>query len=793
MAVELKGDWTLIGLGGCGTAAVAYLEQRRADGLGRLPLLKLPGEVPGRRQGPERFAEAVAGGALSAVLPTPFVAIIAAADEAVGGGMLPAAVQWLRERGGAPPVAWLALPAATADRGGRARACATLLEVAWLLETGALSCCFLHEPRRDGADLAPVLADAALAHACLGTPGKGFRGFGLGVICDPAASLIDALCVPYAAAALERFRNQPDSGRAGDGLRRVLGPLLVDVQEPTREIRPWFARESVYYRQQTLTRSRAADLLRPLWSRNANHYDDVHQDWRDRMTRYWNRAGEKVEGALRLYLSEQVQRSDPEAAYAEACQAVDTFRAELERQIVRMRAVTNQKRGEWLGRAEALKVELHRHTLPKLDTASAGRDLLDEFEHTDALHAGWQSEALRLRRLEALAADLDAVVEGALSSLRQQSEWAAAVRSSLQAPQAAAKEPLPRHWLSPRFTPELENQLLAAGPMRTFSVLRQRPAAAEPEGRMADLLKAASQDLASEVRPESLRYGQSPNPGRESWLAAATAGPAFVAPPPAGLRLPRRQVWTVDRGLLGVQGAEVARLAPQPFPGHWFPDEGLVYMETEAFEPGLLASLGEFQDAYAAATGAARANLHALPQPGAGWPSLAPRTAAPQPQWQGAARTAVRSSLLGLVSDTGEGGAWVARFVAPDGSIAEVPVGEGPAGALRLLAADSKLQAHLDRLAQNWLAGLEPGALAGYLALLRWTTRQVGDPARLGGDPEASQALMAACTEEIMAITRELTARGDTWVRLGQALSRAAGTPADDFSVGTRAWRYLSW
>lgn len=501
--------------------------------------------------------------------------LVAAAWEAAGGGVL---VEALREWGARHScTVWLALPAAQADPAAKAQVAATLLEMEQLRGQGLAFACLLHEQMGTQAELAQRFGDALLHRIRRGAVAfAGYRGFGLGVVRDPALALEQRLAYQVAVRVVEEYLHSPVPAywlpRLREGLHRPILPLLIPVEGCPVFQERWIDGET------------GEGALESLLS-----YYEPHGQWHRRAADFWEQAlKEALQGLAST--TGYAWRSGFEVVHAEAREALERAHALLETEIARCEQTVAEQQ---------VRFEVARAT------AQAGEVNPAEL---DRLVAAYLLESMRLGALERLALAIDGVVELMIDGLQAKAEQ---VRRLLQAVREQGKPvaaiPL-AHALPTVLTAEQEQEWLAdLSPRMTQALLQDvaAPAAAE-------VLTSARRDVDRYIRTRNLTFSlPRGHQLREGWLNETLPRLTLVG----GERMVC--ACEVSPGLPADYREDLAERSAlvQERPIEWFPGEWVVHAETPPLAIGQLAGLAGWAASYRATSASARQGMHVLAQP----------------------------------------------------------------------------------------------------------------------------------------------------------------------------------
>lgn len=799
----------LIGCGDFGAAAVDHLQTRGRE-LQDVGAFKVAGKAVSRKLGADLFQQQVPKltADLRRVHADAIFGVVASAEDAASGGMLVAAMEWLkRDYSRHRRVVWLALPPGKAGSLQRARAYATLLEVEQLRHQGAMERCFLYELRKDGVAQAPLFGDAAVAYARQGArPAGVYAGFGLGVLLDPKVAL-DQLTPPIAGAvAAQHLQGQgtaPAQALSGlrDRLVQSLKPLLVPVTEtaPYRAhqwlpknhiVRQTISSESA--EPQTVVQHFTNSLQNQVnYYRNLVFTREAKVQWDDARNRTMADLRSVVDGF----------RAGGNAALGQELLAgLDQLSSEVARAV--QSSQKEQERYEKTLIELQAEIDMVRMARGWTDNPRLRPELLRILQERDHCFAGKTVEAYREVALVAVAQQLGGgEIRTTLESSGNRAERAATLLDALRQVAPESAPALASHILAPSVTQQQAEELLASRD-RTFRypivaqidhAIGQR----DPAAWVRNILDATLRQLKVADFPIHLsREDQR----RKDWMQG-TAPSLSLAD---GSAAP--WVWKLSPKLpadykLDFQKRGASQVHDLPFV--WFANECLVYAETGEVTLDMLASMPDLAEAYKfqLTQPATRNGLHVLPDPDGGWqigqPLQAARAPGPSAQakerMKAAAQTLVRSSLLGLVTPVGEGGACVARYLSPDGKLVVArPLGTVDE-ALQRIAEDDELRGRLEELSGRWRDDLLPRQLAAFFGLILWFQAR----ALKKEQGIASEATVAQLTETLQqegqAVRKKLEELGGPWIRMATAMTRCVGSELDDYSLAAGRWRYVKW
>ncbi|MFZ5817063.1 MAG: hypothetical protein ACOY93_17510 [Bacillota bacterium] len=569
----------VVGLGEFGAQVTAHLEARGPRGL---RLLTCTGTVPTRRAGADllrqRWPELVPSEGVGAGAS---LHLVAAAEEAGGGGMLTAALSLLEGR--QPCQVWLVLPGAQADTSARARAFATLAELEALRAGGLRLEGWLHQARGPLPEVPQRLGDALLYRT--GRPGSApaadappYRGVGFGVVRDPAAAVRRRLAHQIAVRLVEEYLRQPDPAhllpRMREAVQRAVRALFLPVDET-----PVFAHRWNALQPETPDLSSLLDFYEP------------EGEWHRQAAAFWEERVSEARRGLAAALG-HAWRSGFEVVHEEARAALTLAHEALEAEIQR----TESAVGGYQERFERA-----------LAAAEAGEIQLAEL---DAQVAAYLLESMRLGALERLALAMDGVVELVMDGLWGKANQVRALLQEVQAHRPRGAALRLAHALSILPSAEQERAWLDEIQPRLARALLHGTESLSAEG----LLETAHKDVD--------RYLRTRNPAlhlprghrqREAWLDALTPGLRLAEDPPCTCEVSSDLPGDYQEDLRsrGLQ-VEVRSTA-------WFSGEWAVYIETPPFALKALSDLPAWAGAYRAAPAPVREGLHVLPEPPGGW------------------------------------------------------------------------------------------------------------------------------------------------------------------------------
>ncbi|HYF92035.1 MAG TPA: hypothetical protein VD969_07290 [Symbiobacteriaceae bacterium] len=818
MAGVVQQGLVVIGCGDFGAEAVAYLRSRGAEpaSRSRVHLLSVTGQSLTRAACREIVAGVTAGGwpeyqAAVRAYNSPTVALIGAAEEAAGGGILVALLQWLVASGlRGQRTVWLALPSGTGDR-QLSRAYATLLELDSLRAGGAVHRCFLYEMPRLRREMAPLFADAAVAAAASPSGVRGYSGFGLCVwresqefILAEATARVALQAVapgtfPAPGAAAAPPLPAPDEE---ERLGAALGALTAREYPPARS---WLATDDYQQfakkcRDPEVTPDQLARLLRrTVRESRTPFYHEGTSLFRDRVRAHWAAQADA--------LVEIVALGRVRAAATGRAESVRDALGQLQMALEARRAACREKQRQFQRQEEEELTELI-YLGDELSTKGASlfrkaqpemRERLIQQLHTaDQASVGLICEREREQALEKALQAVRAEIESIHTDLiraRQRAEQMERLRGEV-ARLAVPGSPLPAgavHIFPPVVGSEAVESVAAKADLRLLYPYL-------PQGGPLDAGKAAQALLRAARESVQIALGAAePSPTDQSalkaWLDLAAPGVRFAEPWPGPGKPPARSCRVAGSLAPAVLDAFLRRgFAPEQATAPWFDQEAAVIVETGSFDLRALVSLPALRTAYLALEPVPGSGLHVLPQPPAGWPGLeAPVRPAAARQGHDAPRAFLRGCLFGLVTPAADGTGWTARAPAP------APSPEGDVliaafrdfqDALESLNANAALTNSLGNLTKAWVIGLEPEALAAYGALaLVWRTRLKHRSGR-----GAAYALLAdAAAKELLAARTLLEAARPELVPQIEALAEQVGTAGDDFTLASGEWRYLKW
>ncbi|MFZ5825974.1 MAG: hypothetical protein ACOY94_16890 [Bacillota bacterium] len=573
---------TIIGCGDFGAQVTAHLAARGMTGPG---VLTWNGPATTRLAGAELARQRLRGLGGS---PEGRLHLVAALSEAAGSGMISLILAELGPRHAWN--LWVALPQANGDAAARARVYATLLELEGLRREGYSLSVWFREQGGDPGGTAQRFGDALLYHLRRERPdhpaGSVCRGFGVGVVREPVASLKGRLAYQVAMQVVEEYLRRPDPAHLLPGLREALQRPIRSLLVPV-EVCP-------VYQQRWGAMSAGGESLESLLD-----FYELTGPWHREAWLYWDqlvRAAQSKLGAAMGY----AWRSGFEVIHAEAREALALAHSVLETEI---------------DQCEKNVLEHQAGFDEALLRAERGEIGLDEL---DRLVAAYLLESVRLGALERLALAIDGAVELVLDGLWAKAESVRQLLQSVKKHRPGQSAVRLAHGLTMVPSAQLEQEWL-----NEIQPRLARAALHDDEPPTAERILANAErdvDRYFRIRQPDLHLPRG-HRLREDWLDGALPRIRLVGaerPACAG---------EVSPGLPGDYWEDLMTrsLAVTEQQVAWFPNEWIVYTETPPFAVADFAALPDWAEGYRAAPPAARAALHVLPEPPGGWPDPAVR------------------------------------------------------------------------------------------------------------------------------------------------------------------------
>jgi hypothetical protein len=810
MTVQMQGGVVVIGCGDFGAAAVNHLKERGAElasGGGRrgVALVALTGKAATRQQAESIFQSATQGGwreleeALRLFNSPPLIALIGAADDAAGGGLVVSALRYLTENRQGRRAVWLALP--TGGSRAQAKAYATLLELELLRKNAAMTRCFLREDKGDPLEFAGMFGEAAVAYA-QGDQGVGmYAGFGLGAVRDVAGLMTQQAAVLAAKAIVQQraaSRGYQPAGFAG-ALMRTADELLR-AEPPEAWYKERWMTETSSFVSYCLSDDYAGERLAAFLDRHLkdqyHYYYGPHSQWGPGVSRRSRPIRERLTTQIRDF--RETCGTDSEAACQELSQAL----AGLGEAMRSAASMYDQSYRRSVRECESLRLQVSElifwlnggAVLTRRPTVDQRQKLVQAFEEMDRKIASGIIDRVRFQELQAAVLDLEkerTSLAATVATAGKRQETFAKLRDEVAAWTDEAVPVTQGIHLFPSVAgAESARRLAEVIEGASLVTAMNHGSAQSPSARAAALKNAAliQARAALDRMPELLPpRGEA---ARERWLTAVKPSLALANPLPQGHKPPARTYRISDNVPADIKAELVQQLDGVPASSSikWFQGDGLVYCETNGVELACLNALPELHGAYSTQLGQQQ-GLHVLPEPADGWSSLLPEARVPRKQLEAAAATVVRACLLGLIGPAAES-MLTARYLQEDRqaiqSVSWLNLGE----AVRSLAQHKPLLDGLTAQAQRWFSRLDESQVAGYYALLNGF-QQSPAVTRLKGDEAAVVA--KAIAAEMEEAVRTLRDRGDGWGPRARAMAEQVGGSEDSFSLAAGEWRYLKW